>query len=530
MLISQPLAAKMYRTDSWVYKNFSKLYSNKLWDKKIPNGYTICPYFWKSLLGFLVGIATTLLFYIGKVLTFVMGRVFKQVDKFMFDKVCFTLKGETEDYVPVIGTIFSLVSVIGTGAVLYGFFLINTHVNPSWMAKYLVDSLNAISMLLASILVYNIYRNFKGIKYDTDKQGKLVWTCIKFWTFTTVPLFIFANLKVVGSFLAYIGVSFYKFILYKFIIGIVWAVLIYNIPYISVPVWSAAIALIIFSWLFSYLVVKLSEYQPKMTSFEIPQDKNEKWINTLTSIYNYKIESSEILENSGFDKYSKIAFGILSYNLIKNAVTKTYGDLFKNMDMTKIPNPKTLDDWDCSLTSRLYRFEEVNKFLDATRFSILKCEFIPNLAAEITAHKAEFVALVEKYKKQELEDKRNKEQREKMWLYKIYVLGLAVTWNVYDWSVEKFDQGIDQAKMFWSYFKLLVIAKKQKACPYFKFEDATKPYILPVNVASKAEPLTIPNKEKILNVEKVYKTVPKKRKTNKKKLIKKNIPKKYKNK
>lgn len=53
-LVPDSLVDRWYHSDSWVYKNFSYLFSNPLWDKNIPSGFSLCPYFWLSLFSFLV--------------------------------------------------------------------------------------------------------------------------------------------------------------------------------------------------------------------------------------------------------------------------------------------------------------------------------------------------------------------------------------------------------------------------------------------------------------------------------------------
>ena len=82
MLITETLAEKWYRTDSWVYKNFSYLYQNKLWKKKIPNGYSVCPYFWLSLFSLFIIRPFVFVGNIVKiVLTSVFGKLFAPIDK-----------------------------------------------------------------------------------------------------------------------------------------------------------------------------------------------------------------------------------------------------------------------------------------------------------------------------------------------------------------------------------------------------------------------------------------------------------------
>jgi hypothetical protein len=49
MLVKKSIVEAWYQRDSWVYKNFAYLFDNPLWSKRIPNGFSVCPYFWMSL-------------------------------------------------------------------------------------------------------------------------------------------------------------------------------------------------------------------------------------------------------------------------------------------------------------------------------------------------------------------------------------------------------------------------------------------------------------------------------------------------
>jgi hypothetical protein len=48
-LVSMNTVHRWYRKDSWVYKNFAYLFSNQIWDTSVPNGFSLCPYFWLAL-------------------------------------------------------------------------------------------------------------------------------------------------------------------------------------------------------------------------------------------------------------------------------------------------------------------------------------------------------------------------------------------------------------------------------------------------------------------------------------------------
>ena len=54
MLVKQSIVEKWYQRDSWVYKNFAYLFQNPLWNKAIPGGFSVCPYFWLNLFSFFI--------------------------------------------------------------------------------------------------------------------------------------------------------------------------------------------------------------------------------------------------------------------------------------------------------------------------------------------------------------------------------------------------------------------------------------------------------------------------------------------
>jgi hypothetical protein len=53
-LVSKSIIERWYRTDSWVYRNFSFWFKNPLWDKRVPQGFSLCPYFWLSIFSLFV--------------------------------------------------------------------------------------------------------------------------------------------------------------------------------------------------------------------------------------------------------------------------------------------------------------------------------------------------------------------------------------------------------------------------------------------------------------------------------------------
>lgn len=72
-----------YRKDSWVYKNFAYLFQNQLWQKDVPSGFSLCPYFWLALFSM-----TLFRVFVGVVLTVQLifkpfGGLLSKIDRFV---------------------------------------------------------------------------------------------------------------------------------------------------------------------------------------------------------------------------------------------------------------------------------------------------------------------------------------------------------------------------------------------------------------------------------------------------------------
>ena len=54
MLVQRSVVDRWYQRDSWVFRHFSYLFKNPLWNKNIPNGFSVCPYFWLAMFSMIV--------------------------------------------------------------------------------------------------------------------------------------------------------------------------------------------------------------------------------------------------------------------------------------------------------------------------------------------------------------------------------------------------------------------------------------------------------------------------------------------
>jgi len=54
-LVPEKTYLRWFEPDSWMYQQFKYCYENPLWNRSIPQGYSLCPYFWQSLIvGFIL--------------------------------------------------------------------------------------------------------------------------------------------------------------------------------------------------------------------------------------------------------------------------------------------------------------------------------------------------------------------------------------------------------------------------------------------------------------------------------------------
>ena len=99
MLVKRSIVEKWYQRDSWVYKQFSCLFSNPLWNKKIPNGFSVCPYFWLSLFSFFIFHP----FFVAPIQYIIIpiikgiGAPAKAVDKWLFNHILITFSGNNKN-------------------------------------------------------------------------------------------------------------------------------------------------------------------------------------------------------------------------------------------------------------------------------------------------------------------------------------------------------------------------------------------------------------------------------------------------
>jgi hypothetical protein len=300
MLVSENIVKRWYQRDSWVYKHFSYLFSNPIWKKRVPQGFSVCPYFWMAIFSMLIFrplVAAPIVYVILPILKLI-GKPAYAVDAFLWRKYM----GDKE-YQPGVGTAITLGGVtLGVFAiylviayVVWSFQLYNYVAGPetgSTLGKFFFWSAQSFLALLATILVH------KGATKSTCKTFYYLWVWA--WVFFSAAVIIIPGELWQGTKFTVSGLL--SGVVY--LAGLLWWVLKYvgvflgtwiwkiasfvpfaELPY--VPWWGYVLALGAIGFAIHKFVPMLDqeprEFEPiqprNMTEAEIIADNRRAWVN-----------------------------------------------------------------------------------------------------------------------------------------------------------------------------------------------------------------------------------------------------------
>lgn len=153
-LVPMNIVSEWYSRDSLVYRNFAFLFQNPLWNRNVPKGFSLCPYFWLAVFSFLIfrPFAYAVYGFGRAVMALRLGRVVKWTDSLVN-----RLAGSDCD-TPLIPT-FLGVSLVGL-IVTVGFGL--TQAIIAYLAAGVIFALILPAILLAVLLTCGIYTSNRG--------------------------------------------------------------------------------------------------------------------------------------------------------------------------------------------------------------------------------------------------------------------------------------------------------------------------------------------------------------------------------
>lgn len=497
MLVKRSIVERWYQTDSWVYGNFAYLFKNPLWQKRIPRGFSVCPYFWLNLFSFFIfrPFFVAPIQYVFSPLIRGLGKPAKWVDDHCQELLRALKMGGSEPptgaATMLILVLFLLVGCIA-GAATLGVIKIVA------LGKYLY-SLDSADHL--GIFAYWSALSFAGLfgviglhKLITKTECQtmyylFVWlalfivACFVFIPhdiitgtgifFSVIGTGIWAALKAVGSFLAWAGIGCGK--------GLAWFFMLKPFYLIPVPWWGYFVALTIVGYFSTYILDKweqntLDNYRSSGTEGML--HFRRAWTGLF---YRILMESRAYKSGSAVDslfgeEYLDKACVVLRQELYERAIEILYGEqlntlqsdypLLKQGGWKAVANSNGSDE----------RFSELNNQLDKTPANRLRFdsyEFLKAMrqAAKEPGIKAQLNQMATHYKNNSEAALKRRQEWLNSWHHKAC---LQVTGAIADF-VRKTGRGLrflfTNLGTFLAYMWMLIKAKKQGACPYMTFTE-----------------------------------------------------------
>lgn len=510
MLVKKSIVEKWYQRDSWVFRNFSYLFSNPLWDKHVPNGFSVCPYFWLSLFSFLI-FRPFFVFpvrYLLAPIVRLFGRPARFVDRLSVKFNNWLFKFPDENPPPGVGFLLALLDLCFF--VLLTFITFGSYAYISEGYEYLGETSYAPFALWSGLSLLGLFSVIGLHKWITESECK---TMNYFWIwlagfFVAALYFIPGDLLslsqitasvvwilVSGAFiwlgswawtiLSYIGLGLWY--------GAVWAFTFKPVNSWLIPWWGYFLGMAAFGWLFaqfSYLLDKWTWDKLEINEKDVYLAKcRDAWINlfvrALQTDKMYGKNNMAISEND--ELKAQFTESDLWHYQLKTAISlksRLYAAAFEVMwkdELDKLqehyPNiykvsPSRLR----SLHSATAAFNVLKEELgiDIKYTTNAMWQAIANAYKQPSVKKEIDEAAAAWMKFDEAAEKR-KENRKKSWAHVTCVrvttaigdgIGTAAIglWAGICWVCH-------QTKILCAYLWMLAKAKKQGACPYFPFTD-----------------------------------------------------------
>lgn len=502
MLVKKSIVERWYQTDSWVYKNFAYLFENPIWSKDIPSGFSVCPYFWLSLFSLFIFrffFVYPLVYFILPIMKFI-GKPAQYADSSLRD--FFTKLGWNARATGT-GIVLLLISVALS---LLAIFLAGfTFVKIRDFYPYLVEAnrlgLYTFWVIVSLLLCFGILGlHTKFSKSECKTMNYLyVWFALFFVSlFVFIPQETFAGIGAVFKFLANMGAicgkGIYTGLKYAGL-GIWWLISFRPIEAWFLPWWSY---LLIFS-VGAYLLDRTyQKYATQKAFFVAPENdtvsfaKNRRaWIRLFTEILNkhsYWRGCKLFEENYFATNNPKMSSCLISghYFRLRRAYgvvsDRVYRAAFEHMWSTELA---ILEKQYPVVDSQLFRvlmkrdgteekFEGLNAALinkTGVHFNFSINKFTDEVVAACQIPEIDFVvqSLAKSYLVKEQESYKKQKVRNESWSRNMCIrVTESIAKKVGAVKNVLAFLGQETCAVF-AYLWTLAKAKKQGACPYFRF-------------------------------------------------------------
>lgn len=497
MLVKKSIVQEWYKTTSWVYKNFAYLFVNPLWNTKIPNGFSVCPYFWLSILSLTIFRPFVVIVkYMVNPLINLCGKPAKYLDNQCKHILCdkWGVLDENKKSVTGIGiTIGTLtIATVTLGLIFIGLlchsaytFYVSTNYDKDLLCIFTLVSSFIWFPILAS--VYSLIRGKKFVDViDNDISKTAYGIVLSAVMLTFFPYTIWSLIKNLFISIGTVSAAVAGYIWSGITItaDFIWGGIKYApIPELYVPWWAYLLLLGGIAYIYDKLLTKYYENisVPLPTDEEIRTKNQQAWLAVYMDVINngYFFADATAFNFNEFmtilpTKDSRTAAKIIRNKIFHEAITKILdAKVLTEMGNTKPKLDKNYQMYLKNYTPRhiLNQFDWLvtngnmgnNIDVDELFKAVMEVMQTPEIRSELSEIEREL----------ELSRKHAIDRKQRMENSFLYKATEAVGVTISNAAASIINTITWLAKQSWTllvYLWMFLKAKKQGACPYFKFE------------------------------------------------------------
>jgi hypothetical protein len=504
MLVKRSIVEKWFQTDSFVYKNFAYLFQNPLWKKNIPQGFTVCPYFWMSVFSLVIfrPMFVWPIQFIFRPILRALGKPAEAVDKWLFEfwqnrKVI----GKYSSYASGIGSLATLgmtilvslcVGLIGLiGVKLYEFYPYITS------SRFGMFAFWSIASFLGALGVLTLHKKLSKTECNTMAY-LYVWLAL----FIIVAPFVIPSeighgISTIAAFFGYIitTLASWVWISICFVAKWIWFGVSWTpMDALYIPWWGYFIALSGIAWLFGTLNFNLEQRElnayRQQTTEEFWERNQFAWLGLLYRLVNVSdyYRKGHVFHDG--DKNNPDWYDGILGTAYLNRAAYSYRDTIyrKSLELLMAEKLKELkksypvlkyDQWEKYVKENNLegRFRNLSEILDDSvsnphlRFDSHEFNNAIKQVVELPEVKSMLDMLIAEFDSKDKESRAKADAKKTSWATvtcKRVTTALTFGANALG---QKIKWGCVQIGTFFAYLWILVKAKKQGACPYFKFTN-----------------------------------------------------------
>jgi hypothetical protein len=515
MLVPKHVVEQWYRTSHPIYKSFRFIFDNQLWRSTVPSGFSVCPYFWLAILSFIF--LRPFVYFIHYIVLPVMklfGRPGRGLDRLLqrgfrllfpdypdvvgagFGALAITLVALLVGlvaWVKILGPAFEGVQKRGTAFGYFVYFEMLALVAISILVSYFRYRFEGRCRAQAWFLVWAATLLAGLLILSPGMFLTLLWLAgaMLYKLFSTIAWAIGIGIYYVGFGIVWTAEALWSFLTYKLWFGLPWVLLSLAGPLLMGGFIYLITMIVPESWM---------ESSARKADRNLPPDDSrqyriEDWNRLLVWLVNTSRAHDVCAKQAGylsfpeprFEKmadYTWLGFSMAISLLVKMTTVQIFADEIRRMVDMKIETPRGL--WFAFMTTSSIseRLSHVDKLLGpesgVSLFSVWRNSSqlsemqiavkSPEFSTEFTKIEKTAAAL------EKLRVAREESQWRKACInFSDMIIDRSAAFGVMLWNgvTAPFRFGwwlVRQIGIFFRYLGLLIKAKKQGACPYFRFE------------------------------------------------------------